>query len=158
MLLTPHTAVGIVVAAAVREPLLAVPLSFLLHFVGDLVPHWDFFSETKSSEERKEGWQIAGIIFDVALGVGIGLSATLYALWILWDARLAITIFLSGIASILPDAISGTELYFNKSNAFVKWIGKIQEKNQWQAPLPWGIITQVIVLFVCALLSLSLLK
>src|SRR3989304_7989350 len=41
MLLTPHTAVGIALGAAIPNPIISVPLAFISHFALDMVPHWD---------------------------------------------------------------------------------------------------------------------
>ena len=47
MLLTPHTLVGVAIATNISNPFLAIPLAFISHFLGDKIPHWDFYSNTK---------------------------------------------------------------------------------------------------------------
>jgi hypothetical protein len=37
-----HGMTGAVIALAVKEPELAVPLAFLSHFACDVIPHWDY--------------------------------------------------------------------------------------------------------------------
>lgn len=154
MLLTPHTAVGVALGLSIPSPVIAVPLSFLMHFAGDLVPHWDIFSET-SHEERHEGWRILAVMADLVVGVGIGLSSTLYVLWVLNEPFLALNVFLCGIASVLPDALCSYEAYTGKSWGPLKVLGRIQGKLQFQAPLPWGIISQIFVLLVSGLVIVS---
>lgn len=147
MLLTPHTFVGIAIATNIPNPYLAVILSFISHFLGDKVPHWDFFSNTKK-EERIVGWRPIAVMGDLAVGVAVGVAFTCYYIWVKHDYILAATVFFSGVASVLPDALSSLSLYGNKENKFLKTLNKIQSKMQFQSPLPWGIITQIIVVIL----------
>lgn len=149
MLLTPHVLVGTAIAVTLQNPVLAVPLSFVMHFMGDLVPHWDFYSNT-TDEQRTHGWRPIAVMADLGLAVAIGVTFTLYALWILQMPNLALNIFLCGIASVLPDAISSVAI-FNGQPWPVKIIFKLQAILQFQAPLPWGIISQLIVIAVSLL-------
>jgi len=154
MLLTPHTIVGVAVAATVPQMGISVPLSFVLHFVGDLIPHWDFYVGT-TKEERLKGWRPLALMIDLSVGIAIGLTFTLYALWVLNNPPLALNIFLCGIASVLPDALTGPALYIKNSNGISKTCHKIQSKLQNQADLPWGAVTQLIVVLFSFLLILN---
>ena len=147
MLLTPHTFVGLAIGATIQNPFLAVPLSIVSHFVGDLVPHWDFYSGTKK-EERIRGWRPLAVMADLVLGVAVGLTTTLYVLWVIKNPPLALNVFLSGIGSVLPDVIEGPHIYMENEPKIVKSIAGIQSKLQFQAPLPWGVISQVLVIGV----------
>ena len=157
MLLTPHTLTGIAIGATVSNPLIGMPLAIIMHFVGDLVPHWDFYSHT-SKEERRTGWRPLAVMGDLVCGVSIGLTFTLFALWVKNDTNLALRIFLCGIGSVLPDALEGPHIYFHKEPKILELISSIQNKVQFQAPLPWGIITQfVVILFSLGIILNSLL-
>lgn len=138
MLLTPHTFVGVAVGASISNPFLAVPLSFVLHFVLDKTPHWDFYSNTQK-EERLKGWRPLAVMADLILGVAIGLVSTLYALWVLNDTAMAMNIFLCGIAAVLPDALEGPYIYMKSEPKILQPLTRLQRKMQFQAPLPWGI-------------------
>lgn len=151
MLLTPHVFVGLAVARAIPNPLVAVPLSLILHFLGDKVPHWDFYSNT-SKEERLRGWRPVAVMADFGLGIAVGLTFTLYALWVKNDPSLAIRCFLCGIASVLPDALETPHIFTNTKYKWVEKLTDFQKRMQTQAPLPWGILTQVVVVAVCLLL------
>lgn len=153
MLLTPHTMVGIAIGATVSEPHVAVPLAFALHFAGDLVPHWDFFTGIPLQDFNK-GYRPVAIMADIALGVAVGIYFTLHALWLNNNPSLAATIFLCGIAGVLPDAMSAKVIYGNgveKKNSIFNLVFRIQEKLQISAGLPWGIITQLGVMLVAFL-------
>ena len=147
MLLTPHTFVGLAIGASVSNPYIAVPLSFVMHFFGDKVPHWDFYSNTEK-HQRREGWRPIAVMADLVAGVFVGLTATYYSLWVLNDTSLATNIFLCGIASVLPDALEGPYIFMKKEPKLLRPITLVQKKMQFQAPLPWGMITQIIVVLV----------
>ncbi len=158
MLLTPHTFVGVTIASSIPNPFVSVPLSFFMHFLGDKVPHWDFFSNSKK-EERLKGWRVLAVLSDFGLGIAVGVFFTLYALWVRNSSSLALNIFLCAAASNLPDALEAPHLYFGLNDRFTRTLLSIQHKMQFQAPLPWGIISQIVVVLVClALLSNSLLR
>jgi hypothetical protein len=154
MLLTPHTFVGVAIGATVANPLIAVPLSFLMHFAGDKVPHWDFYSNTKK-EERLVGWRPLAVMADLMTGVAIGLTFTYYTLWVVGDTSMALNIFLCGIASVLPDALEGPYIFMKKEPRFLQPITQIQKRMQFQAPLPWGLLTQVGVIVISAVVILN---
>lgn len=42
MTATNHALTGAVIALAINEPWLAIPLAFLSHFAIDAIPHWDY--------------------------------------------------------------------------------------------------------------------
>ncbi len=152
MLLTPHVFVGVAIGTSLTNPILAVPLSFFMHFVGDKVPHWDFYSNTKKDERRK-GWRPIAVMADLAIGIGVGLTFTYYTLWVINDPALAVNVFLCGIASVLPDALEGPYIFMEKEPKWLQPITNIQKKMQFQAPLPWGLLTQVAVVLVCLVVA-----
>lgn len=147
MLLIPHTFVGIAIASLISNPFIAVPAAFLSHFVLDKTPHWDFYSDTQK-EERLKGWRPLAVMADLVIGVAVGLVVTLYFLWVVKDSTLALTIFLCGIASVLPDALEGPYIFMHKEPKILSYMTNIQRKIQFQAPLPWGLLTQLGVIAV----------
>lgn len=153
MLLTPHVFVGLAVAKSVPSPFVAVLVSFALHFLGDKVPHWDFYSNTPK-EKRLKGWRPVAVMADFGLGIAVGLIFTLHALWVLSDFSLAVKMFLCGIVSVLPDALEAPHIYSEKKFKFVEKLTDLQRKFQSQAPLPWGLITQAGVVMFCLFLIL----
>ena len=157
MLLTPHTFVGIAIAGVIPNPFIAVPLAFGMHFVGDMIPHWDFYSNTKR-EDRLTGWRPIAVMGDLAVAVALGVVATTYALWVKNDSALALNIFLCGIASSLPDAIIGLRIFANKEPGILKLMNNVQRKIQFQAPLPWGVLTQLLIVVASSLLILNSIK
>jgi len=147
MLLTPHVFIGLVIAKFFPNPLLAVPLAFVSHFLGDLTPHWDFFSGTKK-EERLKGWRPLAVMADFGLGIGIGVLFTAKYLWLDNKVELAIASFLCGIAAVLPDALEAPYMCLDKFPTFIRTITEVQGKLQTQAPKVIGITIQLAVIIL----------
>ncbi len=154
MLLTPHTLVGLAVASVVKDPYIAFPVSIGMHYMGDLVPHWDFYSNTTESQ-RVSGWRPLAVSAELTLGVAVGTAFVLYALWLVNDPSLAFRMLICGIGGVIPDLLSGLTMYLKNLNGFLKINNEIQAKLQFQAPLPWGIITQLVVSAFSVLVILS---
>lgn len=154
MLLTPHTFVGIAIGFSIQRPEFAVPVSVATHFLGDLIPHWDFYSHT-SLAQRRVGWRPVAVMADLVLGVSVGLFFTFFALWVLKNPSLALNVFLCGIGSVLPDALEAPHIFMDKDFKFLQPLLRTQKKLQIQAPLPWGIISQLFVIAVALIVILS---
>lgn len=154
MLLTPHTLVGVAVAAVIKNPVIAFPVAVGMHYLGDLVPHWDFFSNT-NEEERVSGWRPLAVAGELSLAVAAGTASVLYALWLANDPALAFRMLICGIGGVIPDLLSGLTMYLKNLNGFMKINNRVQSKLQFQAPLPWGIFTQVLVSFFSVLVILG---
>ena len=159
MLITPHTLVGIALGTTIQNPAVAVPLAFIMHFLGDLVPHWDFFSHT-DREQKLRGWRPIAVMADLSLAIALGMFFVLYALWVVKSTDMAVNIFLCAVASVLPDVLEAPHIYMtpDKEPKITKLIYFFQHKMQFQAPLPWGIISQLGVMAFCLLLILSSIK
>jgi hypothetical protein len=155
MLLTPHTIIGIAIGASVPQMEIAVPVSFGMHFLADLVPHWDFFSDADTAEQKTTGWRPIAVMGDLILAVAIGMFFTLYALWVLNNPYMAVNIFLCGVAAVLPDALIAPSLYVKKSNIISDGVLKIQKNMQQQADLPWGLLSQIVIAAFSLLLILN---
>lgn len=146
--------VGISVAYALQNPFIAPPLSLLLHFVGDVLPHWDFYTHT-TKEQKTTGWRPLAVMADFGLGVAIGVTATLYAMWVLRDTTLALTVFLSGVMSVLPDVLTGPSIYVKNANSIFKKMHEFQRKLNTSAPLVVGVLTQLVVASVSVALLVN---
>ena len=145
--------VGIALATLITNPELAVPVSFAMHFAGDLVPHWDLTDDL--TKNAGHGWVPIAIFADLILAVSLGTAFTLYALWVLHNPALALRIFLCGMAAVLPDAISAPAVYNQKTNPVSQLVAKIQGRLQFKAGAFWGSVTQLIVIGVAFLVILS---
>lgn len=154
MLLTPHTIVGVSIAYALQNPFIAPPMALVLHFAGDVLPHWDFYTHT-TKEQKTTGWRPLAVMADFGLGIAVGLTATLYALWVLNNNMLALTVFLSGIMSVLPDVLTGPSIYYKNANSIFKKMHNFQRMLNTSAPVVFGVFTQLVVVAVSVFLLVN---
>jgi hypothetical protein len=153
MILTPHAVVGVAIATLIPNPYIAVPTAFFLHFAEDLIPHWDYDRVKKNGELDK--YYPLKVMADLSLGIAFGLSFTLYALFKLNNPALATNIFLCGVFSAVPDLIMAPILFNPDVQGIPRKMYKIQSKLHFHMPLPWGLISQIVVSGVCLFLILS---
>lgn len=65
-----HGLTGAVIALSVKNPLLAIPLSFVSHFAQDLVPHHDYFAGPNDERLFSRKFNIM-LIVDFLLSVSL---------------------------------------------------------------------------------------
>lgn len=149
MLLTPHTLVGIVIASKIGNPAIGLPLAFLSHFLGDRVPHWDFFTFNPQAKITPKIFLL--IMLDFFLGLLIGLFFTFRALP---NLPLAATVFTAAFLANLPDGLEVPVIFFGRNNSWIRKLTDFQRWNQTRMRLPWGLFTQIFVIEVCLWLLL----
>lgn len=89
-----HGMTGAVIALAVRQPLLAVPLAFVSHYVTDMLPHFGF-EQKEVLKKRFDFFVLGDFVFSLIL---------MFVLAILFPAQ-AILIWLCMIAAAIPDMV-----------------------------------------------------
>jgi len=155
MLLTPHAAVGIAIGSAIPDPRIAIPLSFLSHFILDAIPHWDDIGiELVRGKFPKISNSALRFIFIDSL---VALVLTLvFVYWSLPDVGVSVTIALSAFAAILPDIYYVPLAFLNKRWGWVMWMVDFQsriQKNS-KAPRGVGLLIQAVIIVVCLLIAL----
>lgn len=150
MLLTPHVFIGLAIAKLLPNPFLAIPVALLSHFLGDITPHWDFFSKTRK-EERLRGWRPIAVMAELGLGIAVGVFFTTRALWLQQDPKAALLGLICGIMAVLPDALEAPYIYTDKAPLFIKRLTDVQRRLQTQAPMLLGIIIQLLIISACLL-------
>lgn len=146
MLETPHVALGAVIARAIPNPFISVPLSFASHFILDMVPHWNPHLNT---EIKKFGKLKNSTLYIITLDLVLALAFTLFfTSKALTDQNMAINILLCSFASILPDVVEGPYFLFGYKNKYLDIWMKFQKRIQVDANLFWGLLTQFLLLGV----------
>lgn len=149
MLELPHTLVGAAIATAIPDPRISLPLALASHFLTDYVPHWNPHLHT---EKTTLGHVSKKSLSIVVLDAGLALVAGLYiASRFLPDTTRFIVILTACFLAVAPDVV---EIPFYFLNMKVSWIEKLiayQRAHQWNVPMFWGILTQVIVIIACLL-------
>lgn len=145
MTATAHALIGAAIAAKVINPYLGIPLAILSHFAADLIPHWDEGTNHKQKSATKLRIQA---VFDVLLG---------FALAFLIFGRVVdeTYLFVMIIAAQLPDWLESPAFMFNVKIPPFSWMYWVSHNLQSRMQLPWGLVTQVVVVGIVLLLSLG---
>lgn len=145
MLSTPHIVTGIAIASKTTNPLIGIPLSFMSHFVLDMVPHWNPHLNTEMRTYGKITRQSKTIIIaDTVIGAAIVLVATVTAK----SPEAAFLSFACASAAILPDALEAPYFFLHWKTTFImKWIA-FQKALQSDANMFWGTLTQIITILL----------
>lgn len=141
MLETPHVVVGAAIATKIANPYLALPLSFLSHFLLERVPHWN---PHLNREIKKHGRitpiSTAIVVVDVAVSLILG---TYIASLKLPDYGQSATILIACFLSVLPDVVEGPYFFFKIKYPFIiPWI-KFQKSLQADTGIVIGLATQL---------------
>ena len=138
MLETPHVALGAVIAKAIPNPLISVPLSFASHFILDMTPHWNPHLNTEIKKYGKlTNITLITIVFDLALSVILTGYLVKSAIP---DQNYAINILLCSVFAILPDVVEGPYFIFGYKNKYLDIWMRFQKKIQVDANLFWGLL------------------
>ncbi len=139
---TPHVLLGAAIAAKVSDPILAMPLALMSHFVLDVIPHWNphFYTETqKNGRPSNASTTLAIVDTLVALSSGLLIAASF-----LPDTKKAALVIVCCLLAVIPDQVK-VPFYFLKkarSGLLQKWVVFERSLQSDASPLP-GILTQV---------------
>jgi len=147
MIELPHTVVGATIAIKIGNPALALPLSFLSHFLVDLLPHWNphIFKEKQKFGKISTSSKTI-IVTDSLLSLIIGSLISLRA-YPDWGGIL--TILMACFLAILPDLIEAPYFFAKFKNPKLLNYINFHRHFQVKASFWVGIITQIIVVVVC---------
>jgi hypothetical protein len=152
MFLTAHTSAAILIAAKIHNPILAIILGFLSHFVLDAIPHGegDFFSDPKKTKKQQLLLLAKVAILDLLLA-SIFLASFLYIsqpdkMWVF---------VLTALASWLPDLTWGAIEVLKLK--FIYWFLRLHHKAHdlfdIVYPIKYGLVFQLG--FIILMLSLT---
>jgi len=153
MLELPHTLVGITLAVKLGNPLIALPLSLISHFVVDLIPHWNpsLYTEMKKYGQPTKKTTLI-IIFDVLLSLSFGF-------WIasrfLPDYTKTVIILLAAFLAVFPDVIEGFYFYLGVKSKWLIRLVEFQHNHQGKAGFFLGSLTQLITILLALYILLS---
>lgn len=146
MTATAHALIGTIIAAKIGNPALAIPIAIASHVLADAIPHWDTATNRRKKTFRK---MFNDSFADVILG--FVLSYFLIQ-WFFPTTNLGYALVLI-IASQLLDWITAL-YYFFKIKAF-KFAYTFQKLFNRDLDLPWGLVTQIILIFGLVALAKS---
>lgn len=146
MTATAHALIGASIAANVTNPIIGIPLAIASHFLADLVPHWD-----AGTNRRKK--TIMRLRFEATLDVLLGFSL---AYLIFRNTVPSTYLFAMIISAQLPDWLEAPSSKFGIKIPPFTWAEWVGHRLQSRMQLPWGLVTQVAIVGVLLLLSVSL--
>lgn len=136
MTATGHALIGALIAARFADPLIGLPLSFLSHFAGDVLPHWDSGTHEKKKSKKR-------LLYESALDVIISLIAAYILYTTVLSSNNIIYLYANVLAAQLPDYLYIPYFYWNIKKGVFKWNFQLQLKLHNILDKPWGIITQI---------------
>ena len=138
MTLFSHVVAGSVIAETPLAPAIQIVLSFLSHFILDMIPH--------VQEPSDEGYKPnAGTYFFVSIDIA---ASAVYLWWFWGKFGFSLISFLVVVASVLPDIIDVTRnsSFFYKTFRFYY---DFHDKIQRETRKPVGYVTQVLLAIGC---------
>lgn len=148
MTATAHALIGASIAAKIANPLLGIPLAIFSHFAADMIPHWDAGTNHKKKTKLRLALEAT---FDVLLGFVLVFS-------IFRSSVEPTYLFAMVIAAQLPDWLKTPSDIFGLHVPPFSWIDWLSHKTQWRLQLPWGLVTQIVVVGLVVAFGLSSVK
>lgn len=139
MTATSHAITGAAIALVIKEPILALPLAFLSHFVCDMIPHIGI----KDYNERLENKRKAHTIYVIDL--------TLLTLFVVVLVTLGAPLIVYGciVLAGLPDVVWAYRYFLKEKMGAVKpgpanFFTRFHQKIQWSESLRIGLVIEII--------------
>lgn len=141
MTATNHMLTGAVIAAAVHQPWLVVPLALVSHFVLDSLPHFGVAEGDIRARNRHP-------LFRTVLAVDLAILFTaLLLIPLLFSGKVSGWILLAGmLAAWLPDVVWVSHFWHDRQGHAKKepvWLTRFHQKIQW-FERPFGLIVEVL--------------
>jgi len=143
-----HVVTGSLIAAVLPQPLLAIPLAFLSHFVLDTLPHY--------GHEHDERYWLTRAYTKVLIADGILTAGFFIALLALTPANWML-LFACGVAGLLPDILWIPYYLHDLKHPESKErhpVSKLLKRIQ-LGERPWGIYVEILWLTVAAVLFIQ---
>jgi hypothetical protein len=153
MILTTHFVTGAAVASLTDRPVMMIIASLALHFLLDMLPHWEYIAEEFNSVGELKKY-LPKLTVDILLGPL--LVFTLFCYFVGFDSGKIFWLFLGGFFGIMPDGLTFLRAIFSQN----KVLGRLYHFHCWIQPrkaLNWqsGLLTQVIIIAVALWLVIS---
>ncbi len=147
MTATAHALIGASLATRIVNPLIGIPIAIASHILADLIPHWDAGTNHKKKTGNRLKLEAA---FDVLLGFALVLL-----LFRVQIAQNPIYMFSMVISAQLPDWLSAPVWTLGLKIPPFSWVDYISHKTQTRMQLPWGLVTQVVLVGLLVLFALG---
>lgn len=147
MTATAHALIGASLAAKITDPLIGIPLAIASHFVADMIPHWDAGTNHRKKTDARLRAEAA---LDVLLGVFLVLI--IFKSLVLSDPIYLLSMV---IAAQLPDWVAAPAVMYGIKVPPFSWMKTISHNTQFRMQLPWGLVTQVVIVGILVLYAIG---
>src|SRR3989344_4204759 len=147
MTATAHALIGASIASKVVNPAVDIPLAIISHFLADLVPHWDAGTNHRQKSPTRLKLEAAA---DVLVGFAL-------VFLIFRNTVDPVYLFTMVIAAQLPDWLEAPSWMFGFKVPPFSWLDWLGHKLQSRLALPWGLVTQIVVVGLMLLLTVDFL-
>jgi len=152
MLSIPHSLTGAFIASKLPHPILYIPLTLALHYLGDWIPHWDVGTGLSNGKRKKSTaiilelieLSIAGFLiyyfFIADYGIGMfDISGNL-------QNPATMHIWFGALTGIAPDLVEAPKNFLKWEPWFIKPLNKIHGAFHHSTPnIIIGLLPQIIV-------------
>lgn len=144
---TNHGMTGALLALLVKEPALAVPLSFTSHFVCDAIPHSGMSPGEKLFSKKFTSLLIADFIFAVILMVVLG-SIFKQQRWLIWSCMIAAASpdLMWAYYNLYVETLKNRKPDYGLLARFHSWIQWSQTPKGWIVEGIWFVVIGSIIL------------
>ena len=147
MTATGHAVIGVVIAAKIGSPVLAIPIAFASHCLADMFPHWDTATNVKQKGKRQT-------IIDSAIDVFISFLATYFLVIFVFPETPLLYAYIIVFASQALDWLMAPYYFFRWKFPPFYWAYRFQKDIlDHRLDKPWGIINQVAVLVALVVIA-----
>lgn len=136
MTATAHALVAGAIASSVSNPALGISLSLISHPLLDMIPHWDAAFGWRLKTKKRLFLESSADFM-----IGVGLSYLIFGQYINFWYFLACV-----LVSLGPDLVEIPYWFFKWNFPPFSWVYQFQHHIQGRAKLPWGILTQVVMI------------
>lgn len=145
MTATAHALIGASIATTISSPIIGIPIAIISHFAADLVPHWD-----AGTNRRKK--TISRLRIESAVDVLLGF----FLVYLLFASRTdPVYLFAMVIAAQFPDWLEAPASKFGIEVPPFTWARWLGHKLQSRMQLPWGLVTQIVIVGIIVYFALS---
>ena len=152
MLSISHAVTGAFIATKVSNPVLAIPLILLSHYLEDAIPHWDAGTGLGSGKKTRQMALTHGII-DLALA-GIIVLVFYYSRYPLVPNFAIASVqnfapYFGAFIALLPDFIEAPRNFFKYEPAWLRPINKFHQSFHHSIPRMFdGLAPRILLLII----------
>lgn len=146
MLSTTHSLTSALIVSRIPSPTISFPLIIISHYLFDAIPHWDTGSGLTNGAKTKKRAFIDTLI-------DLGIAAILVFFIFQAGKALSAKLWLGVLVGIMPDIVEAPALFLEYRPFPIDWLEKFHNSfhRRWQ--FPYGLIPQIIIIFVVLLIA-----